>query len=365
MYNVFSGSYKPEDVTFLLKRVEMAPTDVNEKERAIQSGQKHYSEMLSIEKTPDERYMQLFYRALRDNQVVFARHVASLARSLAARPGKEVVLVSLARAGTPVGVLLHRGLQHLGRASMHYSISIIRDRGIDGVALDYILERHEDADVVFIDGWTGKGAISSELHKSVTEYNQSRGSHIDPALVVVADLAGVAALAATADDYLIPSSILNAIISGLVSRTVLNDEYVGPGDFHACVFYEEKRNEDLSQLFVDVIGALVCQALDNPQHSPLCSWNEATRGELKEVSDAFVAEAMKRYVVTDRNRIKPGVGESTRALLRRVPDRLIVRQRDLQEVQHLLELATQQNVIVEVESAMPYKAAVIIKTLGD
>jgi Phosphoribosyl transferase (PRTase)/PELOTA RNA binding domain len=365
MNKPFSGSYRPEDVTFLLKRIDMAPTDVAEKEHAIQSGRRHYSEMLSIEKTPDQRYMKLFNRALRDNQVVFARHVASLARSLACRPGKEVVLVSLARAGTPVGVLLHRGLEHLGRASVHYSISIIRDRGIDAVALDYILERHADADVVFIDGWTGKGAISSELHKSVTEYNQSRGVNIDPALVVVADLAGVAALAATSDDYLIPSSILNAIISGLVSRTVLNDEYVGEGDFHACVFYEEKRAEDLSCLFVDVIGALVCEALDNPEHSPLCSWNETTRSALKQVSDAFVADAMERYAVTDRNRIKPGVGESTRALLRRVPDRLIVRQLDLPEVQHLCELAKKQNVVVEVEPAMPYKAAVIIKTLGD
>src|SRR5271155_3090330 len=113
----FHGSYAPEDVTFLLKVVNMAATDVAEKERAIQSGQRHYSEMLSIEKTPDQRYMRLFYRALDENKGTFARHLASLARTLSMRPGKEVVLVSLARAGTPVGVLLHRALKELGRQS--------------------------------------------------------------------------------------------------------------------------------------------------------------------------------------------------------------------------------------------------------
>src|SRR5438105_1269238 len=139
MNKQFHGSYAAGDVTFLLKVVTMAATGTAEKERAIQSGKKHYSEMISIEKTPDERYMRLFQRALAENAGKFSGHLASLARTLARRPGKEVVLVSLARAGTPVGVLLHRGLQVLGRKSVHYSISIIRDRGIDAVALDYIL----------------------------------------------------------------------------------------------------------------------------------------------------------------------------------------------------------------------------------
>src|SRR5262249_8310233 len=101
----FHGSYLGEDVTFLLKPVKITPTGVEEKDRAIKSGRSHYSEMLSDEKRPDDRYMQLFYRALAQNQDKFARHLASLARTLSLRPGREVVLCSLARAGTPVGVL--------------------------------------------------------------------------------------------------------------------------------------------------------------------------------------------------------------------------------------------------------------------
>lgn len=365
----FSGSYRPEDALFLLKQVDIKPTDVRTKEAAIQSGKAHYSEMLSPEKTPDQRYMRLFYEALAQNEVRFAEHIASLARTLAARADREVVLVSLARAGTPVGVLLVRALRFLGVPSTHYSISIIRDRGIDAVALDYIVDRgHRSQDAVMIDGWTGKGAISSELRKSVAEYNASRGTKYDTELAVVADLAGVADLASTADDYLIPSAILNSTVSGLVSRTVLNSMYVGEGDFHACAFYADKLSIDISNAFVDRITPHVLAALADVRRSPLCNWGPALREGLKRTSDEFVAWAMERYGLTDRNRVKPGIGESTRALLRRVPDRLIVRDPHAVDVQHLISLATaggDEQVALEVNPSLPYRAAVIIKTLGE
>ncbi len=360
----FSGSYKPSDVTFLLKPVNIISTDVLAKEQLIQSGKAHYSEMLSDEKTPDERYMQLFVRALEQNKGKFADDLAQLAYILGGRPGKEVVLVSLARAGTPIGVLLHRALQHRGRRqSVHYSVSIIRDRGIDAVALDYIIARHQDTDIVFIDGWTGKGAIAGELKHTIDEYNASRGTNIDSSLVVVSDLGGVAALAAGAEDYLIPSAILNSIVSGLVSRTVLSDAYVGPGDFHACMFYEEKRGEDLSQYFVDTITPLVLENLDNTLYGN--TWNDFNRSRVKLASDTFIASAMQRWNVTDRNRIKPGIGESTRALLRRVPDLLILRDATAPDVEHLVALAQTHNVPIELDGELPYNAAVIIKTLGE
>ena len=52
------------------------------------------------------------------------------------------VLVSLARAGTPVGVVLQHILsRHYQQPIAHFSISIIRDRGIDTNALEYILQQ--------------------------------------------------------------------------------------------------------------------------------------------------------------------------------------------------------------------------------
>src|SRR3546814_6905410 len=54
----FSGSYDPDDVIFLLKPSSIEPTDIAEKESLIQSGERHYSEMLSVETVPDERYLK-------------------------------------------------------------------------------------------------------------------------------------------------------------------------------------------------------------------------------------------------------------------------------------------------------------------
>lgn len=354
----FSGSYEPGDVTFLLKVVDIAETDVADKERLIQTGT-HYSEMLSAEKSPTADYLRLFHRALEMNAQKMAQHVADLAATLAQRPGREVVVVSLARAGTPVGVLLHRALPVLGRKSVHYCVSIIRDRGIDWQALDYICRHHKDTDIVFVDGWTGKGVITAELLASVTAYNQSRSTSIDPSLWVLADLAGSAAVAATAEDYLIPNAVLNATVSGLVSRTVLSGRYVQPGDFHACAYYGEKQGEDLSRFYVDELTPHVLTALAFAKQA---KWTDGKRRGLSQVSCEFVGAMMARYDA-ERNHVKPGIGESTRAMLRRIPDRLLVADPTAVDVQHLLRLADEKQVVVERIPDMPYRAAVIIKSI--
>lgn len=360
---LFSGSYSLDDVIFLLKPVDYVYTAVEEKERLIQSGERHYSEMLSREEVPDEKYMNLFRSAFDRNRQRFAKDIARLAINIEDRY-ENPVLVSLARAGTPVGVLLHRALKAMGRDSTHYSISIIRGRGIDELALHYILDRHEDRNIIFVDGWTGKGAINSELRKSVLRFNSAHGTHIDPGMVVVADLAGVAKLAATDEDYLIPSSVLNGIISGLVSRSILNDELIGPDDFHACVFYEHLREHDLSGQFVDSMTGPLLEALGT---ETAAIWDTEHRRRLQDVSGLFVTAMMVRYRVDDSNRIKPGIGESTRSLLRRVPERLLLQGKDevvTEDLQHLVGLARDRNVPIEFLPDLPYRAAVIIKKIS-
>jgi hypothetical protein len=259
-------------------------------------------------------------------------------------------------------VLLVRALRALGIQSTHYSLSIIRDRGIDSVALDHILARHRAADVVFIDGWTGKGSIATELETSIAGYNKARGTDLAPKLAVVVDLAGVAELAATAEDYLIPSSVLNAVVSGLVSRTLLNRELVLPGDFHACVYYAELAPHDLSQHFVDFLSPKVeaLLAVTGP-----VDWDLSKRAELQAASAAFVSWVGKEFQVAHRHRIKPGIGESTRALLRRVPDRLLVADPAAQDLLHLVLLAQQKQVTVHHVSDLPYRATAIIREVRD
>ena len=54
---VGSGSYQPDDVTFLLREMNIDPTETAEKERLIQSGEKHYSEMVSMERAPSPAHL--------------------------------------------------------------------------------------------------------------------------------------------------------------------------------------------------------------------------------------------------------------------------------------------------------------------
>ena len=353
----FSGSYHPDDVTFLLRPIALAPTDVAEKERAIRAG-RHYSEMIAPERPPDPAYLALYHAALRRNGARLARDVATLAARIAERArGREIVLASLARAGTPIGVLLLRTLRAQGHRVAHYSLSIIRDRGIDPVALAHIAARHDPADVVFVDGWTGKGAIAAELDRSLA----ARPLGFAPVLAVIADPAGRARLAAGLDDYLIPSGLLNAIVSGLVSRSILSAATVAPGQFHACVFYPHLAGQDLSRDFVDRLAPLAAAVRPAPPRE-----SAAGRAAARAACAALVAAVMRDLRVGDPNRIKPGIAEATRALLRRVPDRLLLRDAGDPDVRHLAHLAANADVpIGSLPPSSHFRAVAVIAGGGD
>ncbi len=355
----FAGSYRQGDVEILLKPLPLQDfTDIPEKERLIQSGQRHYSEMLSPESLPSPRYLEVFRTACVINGKRMARDCLHLASLIAARRPDEITIVSLARAGTPVGVVVNRLLNDvLQRPCTHYSVSIIRDRGIDRNALKHILARHRAESIVFLDGWTGKGVIARELASTIDDYNTEHGTAIDAGLYVLSDLAGVAACAASCDDYLIPSSILNATVSGLVSRSILNDA-IGPDDFHGCVYYSQFAPHDQSQTFAD---ALVAQA----SAMTLDAAAPMDKDAASLVSRQFIAESLQKYGILDVNLVKPGIGEATRVLLRRTPRLLVVRDRAAAEVAHLILLAEEKGVPVQVDAALPYFAVSLIRSAID
>ena len=358
----FSGSYRAGEVDFLLRRLPQADfVDVAEKEALIQSGRRHYSQMLSPESRPSERYMALFDEACRANSGRMARDCLRLASLIAQRSQHRLAIVSLARAGTPVGVVVTRLLRELfGRDAAHFSVSIVRDRGIDAAALRHILALgHRPDSIVFVDGWTGKGVIARELAGSVEVFNVRHGTHIDAGLHVLSDLAGAAACAASCDDYLIPSSILNATVSGLVSRTVMNED-MRADDFHGCVFYEQFAEADRSQAFADELLQLaLAQSLEQPRAAPIDA--PAARAR----SQTYIAGAMRRYGVADVNLVKPGIGEATRVLLRRAPRLVVLRDPRAAQVAHLAVLAEEKRVPVEIDPDLPYHAVSLIRSASD
>ena len=243
-------TYKKEDVELLLKDITglVKPQSTQEREQLIQQG-RHYCEMLPIEYSPSEAYMEAYETALKVFADSTSEAVGVLADKIMEEKGRSVVLVSLARAGTPVGILLKRYLRwKYGITVPHYSISIIRGRGIDQNAMRYLLCRYRPEDMLFVDGWIGKGAILSELRKAVADF-----PGVSPELAVLADPANVTKLCGTHEDILIPSSCLNCTVSGLVSRTFLRDDIIGETDFHGAVYYGELEAQDLSYAFISEI----------------------------------------------------------------------------------------------------------------
>lgn len=353
-FTPFSGSYLPDDVHFLLTPVEMEMTPVEQKEQLIQSGQKHYSEMLSQEPEPTAWHLDLFARALDQGAVRLAKEVVMLAKALADRFGNTpVVLVSLVRAGVPLGVMLHQALRAMGKQSHHYGVSIIRDRGIDETAMDWIETQHGTEGIVFVDGWTGKGAITGELRRSLASRD---GYPQDPRLVVLADPCGVSWLAASDDDWLIPFGIMGAPVSGLISRSIWSS--VG---LHGCVKCDHLSQFECSRLLVDTVAD--CRNALDPDAIPASSWLPENYVHLKKQSEQVIASLATEYDISSINRIKPGIAEATRAVLRRVPEHVLVRSVNDPDVALLVYLAREKNItITEVGDRIgQYRAVTIIK----
>jgi hypothetical protein len=341
------GSYPAADVTWLLKDLSHVELEapVEEREEAIQAGRAHYAESLPVEYQPSDDYYALFDKALSDQARRVAQAAATLVHLVVTLRGPDVALASLARAGTPIGILLRRYAARLGLDLPHYTMSIVRGRGLDAVALRHLAERHDPADVVFVDGWTGKGAISRELTAACAEMEARLGLRFDPSLAVLADPGASTDVYGTRDDFLIPSACLNSTVSGLVSRTVLNDRLIGPDDFHGAKFYAELAPADVSMRYVETVESFFDAVATDAEA-------EATRllgadraptwsgwAAVEQVSDA--------YRIGDVNLVKPGVGETTRVLLRRVPWRVLVRADRRHELGHVELLAEQRGVPVE------------------
>ena len=357
------GSYPDDEVTFVLKDLSAVDLEapLEDREEAIQSG-RHYSEMLPIEYRPTDRYLELFHRTLAASSARVALDAAVTAERVLACRGRELVLVSLARAGTPVGVLLRRYLAQVhGLVTPHYSISIIRGRGIDANAVAEIRRRHPQLPLQVVDGWTGKGAIQAELTAACGPGGGAHGSGLDDRMAVLADPGHCAALWGTRDDFLIPSACLNATVSGLVSRTVLNAAHIGPDDFHGAKCYDELAGEDLSVHFVEAVSAHFGSVAEQAAERAAELDEEAAPMTWAGARD--VAAIGARYGIADTNLIKPGVGETTRVLLRRLPWRVLAHPDRTDEVTHVLVLAEERGVPVEPYEAMTYSSCGLIRPL--
>ncbi|MBQ6005686.1 MAG: cysteine protease StiP family protein [Selenomonadaceae bacterium] len=341
------GTYKPQDVTILLKDISglVEPLPTREREKLIQAG-RHYCEMLPIEYEPSEKYLQTYFDALNRYSKITAATVKIVAEKIFADKGNKIVLVSLARAGTSIGILIKHCLERNFPCTVaHYTISIIRGVGIDKNAMNFILARHKPEEIQFVDGWTGKGAIARELSNAMKDF-----PNVNAGLAVLSDPAGVADKCGTHEDFLIASSCLNSTVSGLLSRTFLRSDIIGAEDFHGAAFYSELADKDLTYQFINAVEKAMrnAQCVMRNDDMPCDGMTE-----VKKIADDFK--------ITDINLIKPSIGEATRVLLRRLPWKILVHSlHDEEHLGHLYLLAKEKGAPLEVYPLKNYRACGII-----
>jgi len=386
------NSYDNKDVIMLFKDLSrvMEEKPAEERERLIQSGV-HYSEMLPQEKEPSVEYEALYEKALNNKKHDIALQTAVISEmALSAANGNTPVILSLARAGIPVGILMKRYLEKKGVECVHFAISIIRDKGIDEIAMQYIYDYcmknniAVGSNIIFVDGWTGKGVIYDQVREAVAMLKENAHRHYactDKAtmwdglrddLYVLADPANITPFCGTHEDYLIPCACLNSTCAGLISRTILNYN-IGPRDFHGAVYFEKFEKIDKSREFVDAISA----EFKNITNADIAAkeaeylikdgkWAENVLSGEKGMD--IVKNIQKDFEIKDYKKIKPGIGETTRVLLRRIPDCVLISDTvsmEDPEIAHILVLCKEKGIPIRRYPLGNYKVCGVIKELSD
>jgi len=355
------GSYSQDDVIFLLKDIShlIIEKSSEEREERIQNGE-HYSEMLPIEYQPSNEYINVFHETLNDTSYKIAKSVASVSEQILNNHKdkniKNIILVSLARAGIPIGILVKRYIKFKYSINLsHYGISIIRDKGIDENAVFWILKNHPKCEIQFIDGWTGKGMINTALNDACNMFYSKYNFKLNSNLAVLSDPACCVKTFGTREDFLIPSACLNSTISGLLSRTVFRSDLIFENDFHGVKYYKEWENIDFSNYFIDKISELFYQITDLN-----LDFNKDVI--ILNVGMKNAISIKEKFDIDNINLIKPGVGETTRVLLRRVPWKILVNDMKNKNLKHILILAKEKNVPIEVYKDMAFSCCGIIKS---
>ena len=340
--NLVKHSYK-EDCIFLLKDLtnKIKEITIQEKEELIRSGVS-YSEVISKESIPSEGIKNIFINILNRDKKLIAYYVAKLSEIIYREKRNKLIIVSLARAGTPYGILIRKYLKLKYKVDIpHYSISIIRGKGIDTNALKYILTEHREGNIQFVDGWTGKGSITKELKKSIDIFNNKNKTNIDNSLAVISDPAKLCKVCGTREDFGIATCCLNSTVSGLISRTIHNEKYIDKDEFHGAKTLYYLKDEDYSQYFIDEI-------YNEFEKISIKYEDLVLESEDKDYSMKILNKIRELYDVNNINNIKLSVGESARVLLRRDSRVILVKDKSDKNVEHILKLAEEKGVkIVE------------------
>ena len=70
---------------------------------------------------------------------------------------------------------------------------------------------------------------------------------------------------------------------------------------------------------------------------------------------------MTEYKITDQNKIKLSIGETSRALIRRIPKLILVKDKTNSNLKFILEMAKEKNIEVKETNTFDYECIGILK----
>jgi hypothetical protein len=143
---------------------------------------------------------------------------------------------------------------------------------------------------------------------------------------------------------------------------VLRDDLIGPGMFHGAKYYAEHAGGDVSRLFVDTVADRFPAVADRVA-AALPAHTAADRRPTWAGWSA-VARIAEEHGIRDVNLVKPGVGETTRVLLRRVPWRVLAHPDRAEDLRHVRALAGARGVPVVEVPGLPYSCVGLIRPVG-
>ena len=335
------STFKSEDVEFLLTDMtgKIEPITLEEKKKRVEQGEYDRS-ILTKEFPVTKEYLDicLEWTPIYAKQTAIA--VGNLAEQLYKIKNKNLVLVSILRAGTNVGILVKRYLKNKYKINIpHYSMSLIKE--LDSNSMNYLLSKHRPEDIQFIDGWTGKGTVTKQLLASAKKYEG-----VDPSLAVLSDSINIAKYCGIREDIAIPQSPFNACITGLVSMPIHNNPFVGKENFDGAIYLEELEEMDVSQKYLDLV---------EKEFDYSCNANGYT-DNIEKVEE--ITKIAKDYNV-NLSQLNPGINEAARAILRRKVAKLLVKNKNDFQVKEIIELAKLKNIEIEEYDFKYYKASSI------
>lgn len=345
-----SGSLGDDACIYLLKDIQglVQPVLAQEKRRHLKEGRPGHS-VLAEDPPVSPLENALFLKILEENRAEIANFVGVLCESILKQKQSFPVIVSLARGGIAYGALCRQYYKKFYHVDVpHYCVSLIRNIGIDENALNYIVCRHGDKPLQFIDGWTGSGFISAQLEKYVSLYNQKHGTQISTRLAVLADPSHICQLSGTRRDILLPDCCLNSTVCGLLSSVYYDPSVIGPEDFHGAVIWNSLRAQDFSRYFQETITASLVKQQPKSE--------QVTGNYGRAVSQRLSAELM----IDDSKRIRLGIGESTRAFFRSDISRILSADPGDPRLTFLAELASSKGVGIEPYDTGEYACAAIL-----